>query len=81
MLLTKIMPYYFKMDKLQDVYYQPNTWKGQNAIRKIKELSKEKPKVVKVQMKCFFIPEFERAAKIRKIAIYRFLISLVVPEL
>ena len=37
---------------------------------------------VKVQMKCFFfIPEFERAAKIRKIAVYRFLISLLVPEL
>ena len=28
----------------------------------------------------FFIPEFERAAKIRKIAVYRFLISLLVPE-
>ena len=37
--------------------------------------------VIKVQMKCFFIPEFERAAKIRKIAVYRFLISLLVPEL
>ena len=38
--------------------------------------------VVKVQMKCFFfIPEFERAAKIRKIAVYRFLISFLVPEL
>ena len=36
----------------------------------------------KVQMKCFFfIAEFERAAKIRKIAVYRFLISLLVPEL
>ena len=30
----------------------------------------------KVQMKCFFIAEFERTAKIRKITIYRFLISL-----
>ena len=29
----------------------------------------------------FFIAEFERAAKIRKIAVYRFLISLLVPEL
>ena len=29
----------------------------------------------------FFIPEFERAAKIRKIAVYRFLISFLVPEL
>ena len=38
--------------------------------------------VFKVQMKCFFfIPEFERAAKIRKIAVYRFLISFLVPEL
>ena len=37
---------------------------------------------IKVQMKCFFfIPEFERAAKIRKIAVYRFLISFLVPEL
>ena len=33
------------MDKL---YYQPShLWKGQKAIRKLKELSKEKPKVVK----------------------------------
>ena len=33
------------MDKL---YYQPNyLWKGQKAIKKLKELSKEKPKVVK----------------------------------
>ena len=29
----------------------------------------------------FFIAEFERAAKIRKIAVYRFLISFLVPEL
>ena len=37
---------------------------------------------LKVQMKCcLFIAEFERAAKIRKIAIYRFLISLLVSEL
>ena len=28
---------------------------------------------LKVQMTCFFIAEFERAAKIRKIAVYRFL--------
>ena len=33
-----------------------------------------------VQMKCFFLAEFERAAKIRKIAVYRFLISLLDPE-
>ena len=33
------------MDKL---YYQPSHfWKGQKVIRKLKELSKEKPKVVK----------------------------------
>ena len=39
-------------------------------------------KTFKVQMKCFFfIAEFERAAKIRKIAVYRFLISPLVPEL
>ena len=37
-------------------------------------------KDIKVQMKCFFA-EFERAAKIREIAVYRFLISLPVPEL
>ena len=36
---------------------------------------------VKVQMKCFFIAEFERAAKIRKIAVYSFSISLLVLEL
>ena len=37
---------------------------------------------IEVQMKCFFfIPELERAAKIRKIAVYRFLISPLVPEL
>ena len=34
------------MDKL---YYQPNhSWKGQKAIKKLKELSKAKPKVVKM---------------------------------
>ena len=33
------------MDK---IYYQPNhLWKGQKAIRKLKDLSKEKPKVIK----------------------------------
>ena len=33
-----------KMDK---IYYQPNhLWKGQKAIKKLKELSEEKPKVV-----------------------------------
>ena len=37
---------------------------------------------LKVQMKCFFsIAKFERTAKIRKIAVYCFLISLLVPEL
>ena len=36
------------MDKLQDIYYQPNhQWKGQKAIRKLKELNKEKPSVIK----------------------------------
>ena len=29
----------------------------------------------------FFIPEFERTAKLRKIAVYRFSISLLVPEI
>ena len=33
------------MDK---IYYHPNhLWKGQKAIRKLKEFSEEKPKVVK----------------------------------
>ena len=33
------------MDK---IYYQPNhLWKGQNAVKKLKELSGEKPKTVK----------------------------------
>ena len=31
-------------------------------------------------MKCFFYCEFERAAKIRKIAVYCFLVSLLVPK-
>ena len=34
-----------KMDK---IYYQPNhLWKGQKAVKKLKELSREKPKVIK----------------------------------
>ena len=37
-----------KMDKIYDIYYQPNhLWKGRQAIRKLTELSKEKPKVVR----------------------------------
>ena len=39
------------------------------------------PGLFKVQMKCFFIGEFEKAAKVRKIAVHRFLISVLVPEL
>ena len=36
------------MDKLQDIYYQLNhLWKGQKAVRKVKELSKKKPPVIK----------------------------------
>ena len=36
---------HLKMDK---IYYQPNhLWKGQKAVRKLKEYSKEKPKVIK----------------------------------
>ena len=35
----------------------------------------------KVQIKMFFfIAEFQKAVKIRKIAVYRFLISLLVPD-
>ena len=37
-------------------------------------------KYVKVQTKFFFIAEFERTAKIRKIAVYRFLIIFPVPK-
>ena len=36
---------------------------------------------IKVQMKCFFYCWIWKAEKIRKIAVYRFLISLLVPEL
>ena len=46
-----------------------------------KKRGHKEEKNLKVHMKWFFIAEFERAAKIRKIAIYRFLISLPVPEL
>ena len=36
------------MDKLQDIYYQPNNlWKGQKGIKMLQELSKEKPSVIK----------------------------------
>ena len=36
------------MNKLQDIYYQRNhLWKGQKAIRKLRELSNEKPAVIK----------------------------------
>ena len=36
------------MDKLRDIYYQPNhLWKGQKAIKKLREPSKEKPSVNK----------------------------------
>ena len=48
------------------------------SLRKICLLTMD---VLKVQMNCFFIAEFERAAKIRKNAVYRFLISLLAPEL
>ena len=38
--------------------------------------------VFEVQMKCFlFIAEFEKIEIIRKIVVYRFLISVPVPEL
>ena len=34
--------------KIHQIYYQPNQlWKGQKAIKKLKEYSKEKPKVIK----------------------------------
>ena len=35
------------MDKLQDIYYQPShLWKGRQALKNLRELSKEKPAVV-----------------------------------
>ena len=44
------------MDKHGDIYYQPNhLWKGQKAIRKLRELSKEKPSVINIFPKAFFI--------------------------
>ena len=34
--------------KIDKVYYQPNhLWKGQKAVKKLRELSGEKPKVIK----------------------------------
>ena len=37
-----------KMDKLHSIFYQPShLWKGQKAIKKLRELGKEKPKVIK----------------------------------
>ena len=40
-----------KMDKLQSIYYQPgHLWKRQEAIRKVKELSKKNPAVIKKQL-------------------------------
>ena len=55
---------------------------GQNEPPPPRSLTLQKtPWSFKVQMKCFFIADFERAAKLRKIAVYRFLISLLVPEL
>ena len=40
------------------------------------------PKVIKVRTKwVFFMAEFETAAKIREIAVYRFLIPFLVPKL
>ena len=48
----------------------------------ISGLSHSLESLLKVQVECFFFTvEFERAAKIRKIAVYCFLISLLVPEL
>ena len=36
------------MDELQSIYYQlSHLWKGRKAIKKLRELSKEKPNVVK----------------------------------
>ena len=52
---------------------------GINSEQIVKKLITQ---TFKMQMKCFFlIAEFERATKVRKIAVYRFLISLLVPEI
>ena len=40
------------MDK---IYYQPNhLWKGQKAVKKLKELHGEKPKVIKQSRQAFW---------------------------
>ena len=34
--------------ELQEIYYQPqNLWKGQKAVKKLRDLSSLKPKVIK----------------------------------
>ena len=48
---------------------------------KIFKCSAQNYQNIEVKMKCFFIDEIERAAKIRKIVVYRFLISLLLPTL
>ena len=36
------------MDKLQDIYYQPNhLWKGQKAVKKLRELSNKKSSLIR----------------------------------
>ena len=43
-----VLPQHQKMDKLQNIYYQSShLWKGQKAIRDLRELNKEKSKVIK----------------------------------
>ena len=48
---------------MNKIYYQPNhLWKGQKAIKKLKELSKEKPKTVKqwLSRQTFWQVHFDR---------------------
>ena len=56
-----------------------NTWSPQYSQRNWIRIAQYH--MLKCKWNVFFIVEFERAAKIRKIAVYRFLISLLVPEL
>ena len=62
---------------IQKIY---NVFGGQEENVSSKENSPD-PRNFINERSLIFIAEFERAAKIRKVAIYRFLISLLVPEL
>ena len=73
--------YFCTMQKIKISYpFFKSDFHSANEIKKIHhsqwDRNATRRKLHKVQMKCFFfIAEFERAAKIRKISIYRFLIQ------